>query len=88
MKYPQNRVNHRRYEWVSRTYSSERAFADHIAEVFTRFGIAYEREPGVKAALCRADFRIFGTLVHLLTEHASYFMEPGAAVERGRHDLR
>ncbi len=63
VKYPQNRVNHRRYEWVSRTYSSERAFADHIAEVFTGFGIAYEREPGVKAALCRADFRIFRTLV-------------------------
>lgn len=63
VKYPQNRVNHRRYEWVSRAYASERAFADHIAEVFTSFGIAYEREPGVKAALCRADFRIFRTLV-------------------------
>jgi len=63
VKYPQNRVNHRRYEWVSRTYASEREFADHIAEVLTRFGIAYEREPGVKAALCRADFRICRTLV-------------------------
>ncbi len=63
VKYPQNRVNHRRYEWVSRTYSSERAFADHIAKVIARLGIAFEREPGVKAALCRADFRISRTLV-------------------------
>jgi hypothetical protein len=63
VKYPENRINHRRYEWVSRAYASEREFADRIAEVLKRFGIAFEREPGVKAALCRADFRVGQTLI-------------------------
>lgn len=63
VKHPQNRLNHRRYEWVSRCYSSEQKFSDHIEEVLKQLGISYEREPRVKAGRCRADFRISRTLV-------------------------
>jgi hypothetical protein len=31
VKHAKNRINHRRYGWLSRAYPSEWAFADHIA---------------------------------------------------------
>ena len=67
-KWPQNRINHRKYEWVSRRYPLEGLFLDRLEEILREHGIIYEREPRVKAGLCRADFRTPQTLIECKTD--------------------
>jgi hypothetical protein len=67
-KWPQNRINHRKYEWVSRRYPLEGLFLDRIEEILREHGIIYKREPRVKAGLCRADFRTPQTLIECKTD--------------------
>ena len=67
-KYPQNQINHRKYEWVSRCYPLEGEFSNRIEEILREHGIIYDREPRVKAGLCRADFRIPHTLIECKTD--------------------
>lgn len=67
-KWPQNRINHRKYEWVSRRYPLEGLFLDRIEEIRREHGIIYEREARVKAGLSRADFRTPQTLIECKTE--------------------
>jgi hypothetical protein len=67
-KWPQNRINHRKYEWVSRRYPLEGLFLNRMEEILREHGILYDREPRVKAGMCRADFRTPHTLIECKTD--------------------
>ena len=67
-KWPQNRINHRKYEWVSRHYPLEGLFLNRMEEILREHGILYNREPRVKAGMCRADFRTSHTLIECKTD--------------------
>jgi hypothetical protein len=73
-KYPQGRINHRAYAWVSRKYPLEKQFADRIESLLQEAGEVYVREPLVKAAISRCDFRMGSTLIECKTDVSTMSM--------------